>query len=157
WQKGAVAIPGATGPSFSVANVTGANAGEYRVFVTGTCGSRSAVATLTVSEPLLVSVDPVATCPGMPVTLVAKHNAGPGATYRWNPGGATAPSLTVGPMVTTSYSVQVTSADGCTGEAVAMVAVGDTLPPVITQCAAARTLNAANCQAVVPDLTKEVV
>src|SRR5258706_107699 len=50
------------------------------------------------------------TCAGVPVTI----DAGSGwATYQWSPGGATTRTLTDSPLVTTSSTVTVTDANGC--------------------------------------------
>src|SRR5204862_6135361 len=48
WRKDGADLPGATGPSFSIAAVAASDAGSYDVVVTNGCGSvTSAAATLT--------------------------------------------------------------------------------------------------------------
>lgn len=47
--------------------------------------------------------------------LTATATAGtPGYTYSWSPTGGTAATATVSPAVTTTYTVEVTDANGCT-------------------------------------------
>jgi hypothetical protein len=74
---------------------------------------------------------PTETCAGSPVTL----DAGAGfAAYLWSPDGETTPSITVSPAATTSYSVAVTGATGCTTTSAAHTVVVTPLPagPVAT-------------------------
>mgnify|MGYP000939424070 CR=1 FL=1 len=52
WMKDGVAIPGATGATLSLANVTAASAGNYQLVVTNAAGP-------TTSEPATLSVGPV--------------------------------------------------------------------------------------------------
>ncbi|MBI4914591.1 MAG: hypothetical protein HY825_01975 [Acidobacteria bacterium] len=76
---------------------------------------------------------PTETCAGSPVTL----DAGDGfAAYLWSPDGETTSSITVVPGATTSYSVAVTSATGCTtasaAHTVTVVAPPAPAAPVMT-------------------------
>ncbi|MBU0616866.1 MAG: hypothetical protein KKI02_04045 [Planctomycetes bacterium] len=58
WRKDGVDIPGADQDSYAIASVTFADAGDYDVLVSNTCGSAtSATATLTVCPPILGDVD----------------------------------------------------------------------------------------------------
>ena len=64
-------------------------------------------------------------CAGESATLVASALAGNGSyTYLWSPGGETTASITVSPLVSTTYTVIVTS-DGCTAEASIDLTVND--------------------------------
>ncbi|MFZ2899455.1 MAG: hypothetical protein WA004_12575, partial [Saprospiraceae bacterium] len=65
-----------------------------------------------------------AICPGEEVTLTASG----GVSYSWNTDQSSA-SITVSPNETTTYSVEVTDANGCTAIALATVTVNQ--PPVI--------------------------
>jgi trimeric autotransporter adhesin len=54
WQKNSVNISGATSASYNIPSVTGADAGQYRCVVTGTCGSlnsNQAILTAMAPEP----------------------------------------------------------------------------------------------------------
>jgi regulation of enolase protein 1 (concanavalin A-like superfamily) len=97
-------------------------------------------------------------------TVSASSASTPG--YQWFFGadtiaGAAGTTLTltnVGFAQAGSYSVVVTNAaGGATGGPVTLTVV-DTIPPTITACASNRTLAAdANCQAILPDLTGQIV
>ena len=91
--------------------------------VTGTSGgcSGTAVATVTVSGPLAITVNSETICTGQSAALSASG----GTTYLWSTG-ATAFSITESPATTTSYTVTGTSG-GCSGTAVATVTVGGAL------------------------------
>jgi len=58
WKKSGVDIPGATGPSYSIASVQSSDGGDYSVVVTGACGSpvTSAAATLVVGTAACVDL-----------------------------------------------------------------------------------------------------
>ncbi|PYI88856.1 MAG: hypothetical protein DME26_02655, partial [Verrucomicrobia bacterium] len=63
WRKGGVNISGATSASYTIASVTAADAGDYDVVVTGTCGNATSnAAALTVnrtnSPPTIVITNP---------------------------------------------------------------------------------------------------
>lgn len=67
-------------------------------------------ANITFTETSGVANNDGITCAGATVTL----NAGNFASYSWSPGGATDQIIMVNPNTTTTYSVTVTSAGGCT-------------------------------------------
>ena len=94
--------------------------------VTGTTGSCSdtAVATVTISSNLALTVNSPTICSGQTATLTA----GGATSYSWSTGATTNP-LSVSPASTASYTVTGT-AGTCTGTAVATVTVNN--PPVIT-------------------------
>ncbi|MES2287048.1 MAG: PKD domain-containing protein [Bacteroidota bacterium] len=91
--------------------------------VTGTSGgcSGTAIATVTVGGPLVISVNSETICTGQSATLTASG----GTTYLWS-SGSTASSITKSPTSTTSYTV-TGSSNGCSGTAVATVTVGGAL------------------------------
>ncbi|MDO9187824.1 MAG: PKD domain-containing protein [Bacteroidia bacterium] len=91
--------------------------------VTGTSGgcSGTAIATVTVSGPLAITVNSETICTGQSATLTASG----GTTYLWSTG-ATSNSITESPATTTSYTITGTSG-GCSGTAVATVTVGAAL------------------------------
>ncbi|MBI3502598.1 MAG: T9SS type A sorting domain-containing protein [Bacteroidetes bacterium] len=92
---------------------TGLTAGNYSVTVTDAYGC-SAQQTVTITQPTAVAAavfaDPNIICAGYPAYMTASG----GVSYSWNTGQTTA-SVTVYPTVTTTYTVWVTDANGCTG------------------------------------------
>lgn len=117
WKKGSVNlsnIPGkitnATGSALTISNITSADAGDYTLVATNSCGSVSTFpATLTViSLPAVTDPTPVTLCtPGGTVTFTVAPSASPSRTFQWqkNVGtvlvdgagvsGATGPTLTL--------------------------------------------------------------
>jgi autotransporter-associated beta strand protein len=80
---------------------------------------------LTGTPPAVASItpsDPTTFCDSGTVTLTA--NAG-GASYLWSPGGATTAAVTVNPSSTTTYTVLVTGANGCSSSASQTVTVNE--------------------------------
>ncbi len=98
WRKAGVNIAGATNASFTINNITAADAASYTVVVTGTCGNlTSGAATLTVNRAPAITAQPAAasacegTTAGFSVTAT-----GAGLSYQWrkngiNIAGATSP------------------------------------------------------------------
>jgi RHS repeat-associated protein len=76
WRKGASVLPGQTGNSLVITNVTVADAGIYSVEVTGPCNSVTNSATLTVRQPPSVSItsptNNATFCPSKPITITAQ-------------------------------------------------------------------------------------
>ena len=107
WKKGSDPIDGANAASYTITSVTAANAGDYSVVVTGSCGSvTSNVAALT------VNVVPVPTITASGNTLTSSATTG----NQWYKAGelivgATAQTYQV--QATAGYQVKVT-AGGCT-------------------------------------------
>ncbi|WP_162427488.1 T9SS type A sorting domain-containing protein [Pontibacter pudoricolor] len=85
WYKGTTALQGATAATLNITSVTAADAGDYTVRVTGTCGVlTSAIATLIVNEPVVASPNLTATtqCQGSAVTMSVTAT-GTGLAYEW--------------------------------------------------------------------------
>ena len=57
--------------------------------------------------PPTVSINSASICPGASTTLIATPST-LGGTYLWSPGGQTTQSITVSPLITTTYSVTYT-------------------------------------------------
>ncbi|MEP7165469.1 MAG: reprolysin-like metallopeptidase [Ferruginibacter sp.] len=79
-------IPAATNPTLNLNAVTLANAGAYRVVVTGTCNTvTSSCATLVVNSPVTISVQPanVDICLPLNTASFSVTAAGTGLTYQW--------------------------------------------------------------------------
>lgn len=115
WNNGATS---ATITDAATTNTT------YTVTVSnGSCSSTTS-ATVTVNPLPTASISGNTNlCQGSSTTLTASG----GGTYSWDNSAVTA-SITVNPAITTSYTVTVTSANGCTAAAVATVNVAP--PPV---------------------------
>lgn len=118
WYNNGVAIAGATSASYNVSAP-----GNYNVKITLTTGcmdSATVGTTVNVSSGPTVIANPTSSsvCAGNSATI----NASGAVTYSWD-NGATAPSITVNPAVTTSYIVTGTDASGCTNSDTAVVIV----------------------------------
>src|SRR5690606_1854717 len=131
WRRNGANIPGATGPSHTIASAAEAHEGNYTVVVSGDCGNvTSSVATLTVGAGPTITSQPSSTqaCPGdsASFTVVA---SGTGLGYQWRKGGApisgaTSSTFSIASVTTSdagSYDVVVTSHSG------AMTSCGATL------------------------------
>jgi hypothetical protein len=100
WRKfnsagGSDVIPGATGPTLTLTNVTESSSGTYFCLVTNACGSiQSADATLTVVCPpatLVQNTTPAflpLQIPGATVTLSIVASGGQNLSYRWTRSGS---------------------------------------------------------------------
>ncbi|HRS68070.1 MAG TPA: PKD domain-containing protein [Paludibacteraceae bacterium] len=111
---------GATGASISV-NPPATR--TYSVTVTNESGCDTTinhtVTVLPAPEPTIIGDFII--CVGESTTLTVSENFN---TYRWNTG-ATTKSITVSPLSTTLYSVEVTNASGCVGQAQRSIVVND--------------------------------
>ncbi|GAB3867543.1 hypothetical protein GCM10028824_10150 [Hymenobacter segetis] len=118
----AAGLSSTSGPSV-VATPTATT--QYIVTATtpGGCISRDTVVVnvrnLSVAIPAVAAL-----CPGTTATLTTA-DAGPGATYTWSPAtglsATTGRTVTANPTATTTYTVRVTTATGCTGSATVVV------------------------------------
>lgn len=136
-QGGNVALTASTGTSYlwsngaTTASIVASASGNYVVTVTNAngCSAVSTPTTVTVIPLPVAAVTangPTTFCQGGSVTLVAST----GVAYAWNNG-----QITQSITVTTSgtYSVTVTSADGCSATSTGMVVTVNALPtPTIT-------------------------
>ena len=126
WQKGNVAINGATTSSFSIASIAAGDAGDYTVVATNSAGSvTSNIATLTVSATATVPAfttqpaNQTATVGGA-VTFSALATGSPAPTYQWKKGGvnisgATATDFTIASVASTdagNFTVTATNSAG---------------------------------------------
>ena len=120
WGMNGADIPGATGPTLSIASVTPADAGTYYVVVTGACNSVTNCATLTVDVPT-TAIGPtgVTVCQGADASFsTAASGTGP-FNYQWTldgaPVGSNAPALTAntGSLSAGSHTVRVILTGQC--------------------------------------------
>lgn len=133
--------PGSTGYAYSWNTLPAQNtaaasamcAGPYAVTVTDSQGCQS-TASVTITEPAPVVVPPIPVstiCIGSSTTITAAPAGGNGTYhYGWLPAGtgADVPSVTVSPVVTSTYTVNVTDGNGCTSPPV--VATVNVNPPL---------------------------
>ncbi len=122
-----------TGPSSYTgagANITGLCAGTYIVTAIDSSDMSTALYTLNLTQPSLVTVtaNSPTICSGMAASLFANATGGTsGYTYLWSPASGlsstTISNPTVTPPTTTIYTVTVTDANGCTGTAISAVTV----------------------------------
>lgn len=103
------------------------SAGNYTVTITDANGCTS-TATVTVTEPSLLNVQanasPAVVCEGTPVQITANGGGGVGPyTYDWTAPAMSGQTQNVTPTATTTYTVQLTDANGCTTTAPVLVTV----------------------------------
>jgi hypothetical protein len=105
WKKGGTNISGATSSTYSIPNVSTADAGTYTVVVSGTSPCTpvtSQNAVLNVNQAVAISVQPAATqtvCSGFPVSFSVTAT-GTGLTYQWKKGG-----INISGATTNTYSI----------------------------------------------------
>ncbi|MBN2273598.1 MAG: immunoglobulin domain-containing protein, partial [Bacteroidales bacterium] len=149
WRKGGTNISGATNASYTINNITPADAGSYDVVITGTCGAvTSNAATLTVQTAPVITdqPDPVTQCEGTNATFTVAAT-GTITGYQWrkngvNISGATNPAYTINniaPADAGSYDVVITGPCGTvTSNAATLIVqtapVITDQPDPVTQC-----------------------
>ena len=122
WQRNGSNINGATSASYTINPVGEGSGGDYRVVVTGACGSvTSNVASLTIGgQGATITEQPqgVATCRGSEVTLNVAAS-GSGLSYQWQRNGEDIPeangtSYTIGSVsLATAGTYRVVITSGC--------------------------------------------
>ncbi len=118
WRKDGTNISGATNASYTINNITAANAGNYSVVVSGSCGADAVSndAALTVNPLTAITAQPVplTQCAGTNVTFTVTA-VGTNLTYQWRKNGTditgeTAASITLNNITAAdagNYSVVV--------------------------------------------------
>ena len=155
WLKDGSPLPGATAATLTLANVTPAQAGLYRVEVTNAGGTtRSAAATLTVTNTatapvILVQPSPQTVPTGGTATFTVVATGNPAPNYQWRKNsavipGATAPTLTLTNVQAgdaASYDVLVSNLAGAVPSSFVPLILTDTpVAPVITRQPAGATV-----------------
>ena len=149
WRKAGVAIPGATGTSYTIVSAQGSDTGSYDVVVTDQSGvTTSATASLTVIVPPQITQQPASQSAAQnssaTFTVVA---TGGGLSYQWRKtaapiSGAISASYILPAVSTTdaaSYDVVITNSQGTVTSASATLTV--VLPPQINQQPLSQTAN----------------
>lgn len=129
-----------TGPASYTAtgaNISGLCAGTYIVTAIDSSDMSTALYTLNLTQPSLLSVtaNSPTVCAGVSAALNANPTGGtPTYSYSWSPAGSLSSSTISNPMATpptsTAYTVTVMDANGCTGTAISTVTVNPN--PVVT-------------------------
>ena len=137
WQKGGVAISGATSASYSIVGVTSGSAGSYAVVATNSAGSvtsSSAVLTVNVAPAFTTQPTSHTVTVGGSVTFTAAASGTPTPTYQWQKGG-----VNISGATGTSYSIAST----VTGDAGSYAVLAANSVGSVTSNTATLTVNAA--------------
>jgi gliding motility-associated-like protein len=129
----------------NVAGVVWNMAGTYTVTFTATNGSGSSTTTQTVTvmpiPVLTATASSTLICVGQSSTLTSTG----ASAYLWQPGNLLGASVSVTPLVTTTYTVIGTNAGGCTGTATVTVNVVTCSVPIVGFSANDTTLCVGDC------------
>jgi hypothetical protein len=142
WFKNGVALVAATGATLNLTDLSLGDGGDYRVIVTNRDTSvTSNVATVVVSSPPMITVEPVPqiALPGTDATFSV--TAVGASTYQWQKNGVAIPGATLTTLTLTnvqsadaaSYDVEVTNGFGTTASSPASLTLSlVAVAPVIT-------------------------
>jgi trimeric autotransporter adhesin len=145
WRKGGSNIPGATSATYTIANTSSTDAGNYDVVVSGSCGSETSNAvSLTVNAVTAITTQPTAqtVCAGTSATFTVAAT-GTNLSYQWRKGstnipGATSATYTIATTTSTdagNYDVVVTGSCGSQTSNAVLLTV-NALTAITTQPAA---------------------
>lgn len=141
WQKGGVAITGATSATYIIASTSPADAATYTCVATNSIGTATSNgAVLTIQVPPAISTQPVGTTvtAGASTSFTVVATGTPTPTYQWqkngvNISGATSATYTIASTSLAdagAYTVVVTNPAGSVTSSAAILTVN--APPVIT-------------------------
>ncbi len=148
WRRNGTDVPGGTGATLTIPNVTQAQAGSYDCVVSGACGQpvTSNTATLTVNPQTTITAHPqsATVCQGASVTFSVTAT-GSNLRYQWRKGnsdiaGATSATYTIATVAladTGLYACVVTGDCGAPTSNQAQLQVA--IPPTITTQPSAQT------------------
>ncbi len=135
WFKDGIAVPGATGSTYSIASAALGDAGSYSVSVENDCGTAiSDAATLTVDTAPEITSQPLGStsCEGDSVTFSVTATGTAPLSYQWSKDGTAIPGATSATYMIAAaavgdagnYSVEVTNACGSATSVGATLTVG---------------------------------
>ena len=105
---------------------TGLAPGNYSCSIMDAGGCTSVyngVVPLNNNAAISAAANPVAVCPGTPVSLTANATSGVLTSYTWTPGNLSGAVVSVSPAITTLYTVNATNGIGCSASAQVTVTV----------------------------------
>lgn len=126
-------IDPATGGIFTGASVPGTYTVTYVPLVCGCQSVSSTSTTVTIGITPTVNVNNAVLCGNTSTVLNASVDPASGNSYTWVPGGVNSTSLLIHPTGSGSYTLIVSSTEGCTAIAVAQVTVFQGVPPISIQ------------------------
>jgi hypothetical protein len=147
WIKDGINMPGATGPTVTLANVQSANAGSYAVLVANAAGSTtsdvSTIAVLPATFAPVITVQPTSrsVIAGANVTFTVGASGTPAPTFQWKKNGtvisgATSSTFTLNAVqisdAATFTAVATNSAGSATSSGAVLTVATSTVAPVIT-------------------------
>ncbi|CAN5309778.1 hypothetical protein BH10BAC1_BH10BAC1_01610 [soil metagenome] len=141
---GATTYIWSTGSASAFISVSPASTTSYTVTGNSLGCTNSAVSTVTVNPPITFPTPaPTTICYGDSTTIVPSPSGGsPPFTYVWTPGGTTT-TLTVSPSLSTSYTITLTDAAGCSAPLVVATVFVD--GPIISNITSTNTTGCVIC------------
>ncbi|HEY9153775.1 MAG TPA: immunoglobulin domain-containing protein, partial [Opitutaceae bacterium] len=158
WQKGGVAIAGATSSSFIIASTSAGDAGSYTVVVSNSAGNVTSIAATLTVNPLIVAPTIITQPTSQTVTTgnsvtFSVTATGTSPTYQWQKGGvaisgATSSSFTIASTSSGdagTYTVVVSNTAGnVTSNGATLTLTASVVAPSITAQPSSQTVTAGN-------------
>ncbi|HEY3404802.1 MAG TPA: PKD-like domain-containing protein [Ohtaekwangia sp.] len=129
WRKNGVDIGGATASTYSILNVTTADAADYDVVINGTCtpGVTSAISALAVNTLPVITAHPVTSqtiCEGS-IASFSVTATGTNLTYQWRKNG-----VDIGSATSSTYTIPATATTDA--GVYAVLVSGTCVPPMLS-------------------------